>query len=149
MKLFGSAHRRHNRLLSRAAPALACPLIAIALLCGAQNIPTPHPTFQQPIGQPVGGDRDDIPQGPSFQDEKLLRTLNANRQKSLVSDANKLLRLATELNAEIARTNPDALTPDQLRKMAEIEKLARNVREKMSTSVRTTPGYLPFMAPLQ
>jgi hypothetical protein len=32
--------------------------------------------------------------------------------------------------------------------MAEIEKLARNVKEKMSTSVRATPGFLPPMQPL-
>ena len=83
-----------------------------------------------------------------MQDERLLRALNADRQKSMVSDANRLLRLAKELNAEIARTNPDSLSLDQLRKMAEIEKLARNVKEKMSTSVRGMPGYVPSMQPM-
>jgi hypothetical protein len=49
----------------------------------------------------------------------------------------------TELNADIARTSPEALSPDQLRRMAEIEKLARSVREKMSMSVRGTPPFMP------
>jgi len=99
------------------------------------------------IPQPLGqlGNQDDDTSGPS-QDEQLLRVLNAQRQKSLVADTDKLLRLANDLNAEIARTTPAALTPDQLHKLAEIEKLARNVREKMATSVR---GTQPFVPPFQ
>jgi hypothetical protein len=139
-----------TRLLSRAALAVLCLWMILALpVRSQQGVPTSHPTFQQPLGQPVGGDRDDIPQGSPVQDERVLRALNADRQRSMVSDANKLLRLAKELNAEIARTNPDSLSLDQLHKMAEIEKLARNVKEKMSTSVRATPSYVPTMQPLQ
>ena len=100
----------------------------------------------QPIGQPVG-DSGNVTYGPpDIQNEKLLRALNADRQKSLVSDTNKLLRLVNELNAEIARTNPVSLNPAQLHKVAEIEKLAHNVKDKMSTSVRGTPA---FQAPFQ
>jgi hypothetical protein len=95
-----------------------------------------HPTLPQPIGQPVGGGLEDVPNADPTEDEKLLRALNADRQKSLVSDTNKLLRLVNELNAEIARSSPDLLNSAQLRKMAEIEKLAHNVKDKMSTSVR-------------
>jgi hypothetical protein len=150
MKPFGFACRTPQRLLFRWAPPVFCLLLVLALPARSQQVtPTSHPTLQQPIGQAVGGDRDDIPQGPTIQDERLLRALNADRQRSMVADANKLLRLAKELNAEIARTNPDSLTLDQLHKMAEIEKLARNVREKMSTSVRATPNFLPPMQTLQ
>ena len=53
-----------------------------------------------------------------------------------------------ELNAEIARTNPNALTEAQLRKVAEIEKLAHNVKDKMSTSVRGTPAFQPPFSPI-
>jgi hypothetical protein len=59
----------------------------------------------------------------------------------MVSDTNKLLRLVNELNSEIAHTSPDLLTPSQLRKVAEIEKLAHNVKDKMSTSVRGLPAF--------
>jgi hypothetical protein len=84
----------------------------------------------------------------SLQDEKRLRALNMARQKSMVSDSDKLLRLATELNSEIAAGNGGALNLEQLRKVAEIEKLAHNVKEKMSTSVRGVQVY-PAGSPLQ
>ncbi len=58
--------------------------------------------------------------------------LNVERQKQMVSDANKLLKLARELNDEVATANTGTFTPDQLHKIAEIEKLARSVRERMA-----------------
>jgi hypothetical protein len=73
--------------------------------------------------------------------EKQLRALNAERQKELIADTNKLLKLAQDLNGEIGKANSVSLTPDQLRTIAEIEKLAHSVKEKMSTSVRGTPLY--------
>jgi hypothetical protein len=64
--------------------------------------------------------------------QRRLRMLNTERQKSMVSDTNKLLKLAAELNDEVSSAKPDALTPAQLRKVAEIEKLAHNIKQKMS-----------------
>ncbi|HEY1648057.1 MAG TPA: hypothetical protein VGF96_08755 [Terracidiphilus sp.] len=110
----------------------------------AQN--GPHPWVPNSVGQPGLGNLDNFPPGNPAQNEKLLRTLNTDRQKSLVSDTNKLLRLANELNAEIARTAPDELTASELRKMAEIEKLAHNVKDKMSTSMLGAPA---FQSPFQ
>jgi hypothetical protein len=88
------------------------------------------------------GDRDPVDR------EKQLRALNADRQKSLVTDTIKLLKLTSELNAEVSSTQPDTLTVDQLRKLAEIEKLAHSVKEKMSTSVGTMPMYEQPYSPL-
>jgi len=65
-----------------------------------------------------------------------LRQLNVALHKSMVSDTDKLLKLVTDLNAELSSTNPDSLTPDQLKKVAAIEKLARNVKDAMKTSVQ-------------
>jgi len=67
--------------------------------------------------------------------ERRLTALNVERQKQMVSDANKLLKLARELNDEVAAANADSFTPDQLHKIAEIEKLARSVRERMASAV--------------
>lgn len=120
-----------------------CFVLLLVTRGDAQNLPgsIPHAPLGQPIGQPVGGGLDNAVNGNPIEEEKLLRALNADRQKSMVSDANKLLRLVNELNSEIAHNNPDLLTPSQLRKMAEIEKLAHSVKDKMSTSVRGTPPY--------
>jgi hypothetical protein len=95
-----------------------------------------HSGDQSPFGDDIG------PDDPAW-GERRLRMLNAERQKELVADTNKLLKLAQQLDAEIAGANPDSLTPDQLRRVAEIEKLARSVKDKMSTSVRPTPAFRP------
>ena len=71
-------------------------------------------------------------------EEKRLKALNAERHKSLVSDTNKLLKLARELDEEVNHADPGALDQAQLIQVAEIEKLAHKVKEKMSTSVRGT-----------
>jgi hypothetical protein len=86
--------------------------------------------------QASGGISDGADQMDSIQTERRLNALNSERQKSLTADADRLLKLATELNQEIAQSNAGALTPAQLRMLAEIEKLAHNVRDKMAMSLR-------------
>jgi hypothetical protein len=101
-----------------------------------------HGPFSQPTGQRVGGGLDDVESGDPTEAARRMRALNTMRQKALVSDTDKLLKLANELNAEIS-ANPEALTPEQLRKLATIEKLAHSVKEKMSTPVSGNPVYQP------
>jgi hypothetical protein len=71
--------------------------------------------------------------------QKRLRLLSAEKHKSIVSNTDKLLKLVTELNAEIGSTNSASLTPDQLRMVAAIEKLAHSVKEDMRTPILDTP----------
>ena len=76
--------------------------------------------------------------------EKRLRALNIERQKQMVADADKLLKLAKELNDEVAASNSGTLTPEQLHKIAEIEKLARSVKERMTAAaVQPQPALTP------
>jgi hypothetical protein len=75
--------------------------------------------------------------------ERRMRALNTERQKQMVSDAAKLLKLAQELNSEVASANSAAFTPDQLRKIAEIEKLAHSVRERMTSAVGESQTLMP------
>jgi len=56
---------------------------------------------------------------------------NIDRQKHLENDTQRLLTLANELNAEITGSGAETMTPEMLRKMDEIEKLARSVKDKM------------------
>lgn len=94
----------------------------------ARNVPVPDIDQPMMTGD-LGGDH--------VYQERRLNQLNAAQHKSMVADTDKLLKLVTELNAEISSTNPSALTAEQLRKIAEIEKLAHNVKDKMRMSVRS------------
>ena len=65
---------------------------------------------------------------------KRITQLNLMRQRALVSDANKLLRLAQELNDDANAAM--AMSPgDRMRKAAEIEHLAKEVKEKMTYAI--------------
>jgi len=81
----------------------------------------------------------DMGEGDPVAQQRQMLQLRAALNRSMVSDTNKLLKLVTDLNAELSSTNPDALTPDQLKKVAAIEKLARNVKDSMKTSLQGTP----------
>ena len=78
--------------------------------------------------------------GPVSEDRRM-EALNADRHKSMVSDAAKLLRLVRELDEEVASGTSDGLTPQQVRRLAEIEKLAKNVKEKMARSFGSGPAF--------
>jgi len=122
-------------------------LLAMPSVAQNGSSPVSKSGMQQPFAQVPSADENVGPGDPLWQ-EKQLRILNADRQKELVADANKLLKLARELDAEIGSTNPDSLTPEQLRRIAEIEKLAHSVKEKMSTSVRGMPMFRPGRPPM-
>jgi hypothetical protein len=95
----------------------------------------PSPTTTQWGSGPQFGETD-----PSLE-QKRLRAINADRQKSMAADTEKLLKLARALNDEVEKSHPDSLTPSQLRTVAEIEKLAHSVKEKMSYSYMGAPVF--------
>jgi hypothetical protein len=137
-----------SRCALYAALVVFVPMFVFALPSAAQVTP---PVYFHPLPPPASSPAIDTPAQPndpeSLEQERQMRALNADRQKSMVSDTNKLLKLVTELNAEVSNANSDMLSSDQLRKLAEIEKLAHNVKEKMSTSVRGVPSYQPPSPP--
>ncbi len=65
--------------------------------------------------------------------------LNTERQKELVSDTARLLKLAQELNQEVSSSESATMSPDQVRKVSEIGKLARSVRQKMTFGLGGDP----------
>lgn len=76
--------------------------------------------------------------------------LNAVRQKQLVSNTNKLLKLAQELNDDVTTAGTKTFTPQQLHRLSEIEKLAHNIRYQIvdipgqpSPSFSPVPGSYP------
>src|SRR5579863_5892264 len=76
--------------------------LAMALIVGAKcsvpagQIPVPDQVDQRPRS-PFGDIENDDP----VLAEKRLRALNEERQKNIVSDAAKLLKMARELNSEV------------------------------------------------
>ena len=70
-----------------------------------------------------------------------MRSLNAERQKNIVSDTEKLFKLARELNQEAQSETAEAPTVAQMCKLAEIEKLAHSVKDKMSNALGAAPTF--------
>jgi hypothetical protein len=119
--------------------------LAVVLLSPgfAQNIPNQSRLpSQQPIHHPED-DAMDGPDGDPADREQRLQALNRERQKSIVSDTNKLLKFAGELDLEVKSGDSDTLTPAQMRKLAAIEKLARSVKDKMSFSIKDPSAFRP------
>src|SRR5579862_5303013 len=108
--------------------------------CGAQSMPPIDNGPQRRIPTPRDPQQLDTPAiTPATEGfyEKRLQVLNAAQHKSMVADTDRLLKLVSDLNAQINGNNSNTLTQDQLRMVAEIEKLAHSVRDKMRMSVRS------------
>ena len=132
------------------------PVLGLALLLGiplAGQVP-----FQQPpsinngrVGQGYP-DQNGVGQDANSPDRRRVQMLNAERQKALISDTEKLLKLAKELNDEVAASDSGTMSDEQLRKVAEIGKLAKSVKDKMSFSAGGYPGFgtpLTVQPPIQ
>jgi hypothetical protein len=94
-----------------------------------QQVPT---TQAPPFGMPPFGEPPN-PSDPMQRQrlEKMEKARNVDRQKQLERDTDKLLALAKELKEEVGKSNADTLSIDVVKKAAEIEKLAKNVKDRM------------------
>jgi len=120
--------------------SLALPLV---LLAGAQNLPSqPQQPSSGHLGQMTANSTAPFEQPDHPGEQHRQRLLNADRQKALVADADKLLKLVSQFNAEIGAANSDSLTPVQLRTLGEIQKLARRVKTRMSEPIYGTPVFI-------
>lgn len=68
------------------------------------------------------------------------KQLNKNRQEKLKKDTDKLLALTLELKQYVDKTNENVLSVEVIRKAEEIEKLARQVRERMKEDYTLPPA---------
>lgn len=130
----------------RACGGLACTFLLAFAGAWAGRPQSPGQNGIPGQGQGMGGTRggssrpdfsplsSNVEMDPMMAERRLL-ALNIQRQKQMVSDSNKLLKLAKELSDEVAASKAGSLNPDQLRKLAEIEKLARNVKQRMVDGV--------------
>ena len=63
--------------------------------------------------------------------QQVIVSANVARHKRMAEDANKLLDLSKQLKDDVDKTGDDELSVEVMRKAAEIEKLAHDVRERM------------------
>jgi hypothetical protein len=111
----------------------------------AQQVPSLFPQPLDPHGKVRHGDSDDALGNDFNAQVKRARLLNSERQKEIVSDTAKLLKLAQELNEQLVQSGGSKLSAAQMRELAEIAKLAKNVREKMTFGLGgSTPPPDPF-----
>ena len=134
---------RNFLLAQKAGPLLAILLLAGAALAGwAQtSLGGGAPIDSAQIGTRFPGKTATVDADETLEVRRI-RQLNIARQKSMVSDAEKLLALARALNAGVGAGGNTLSAAERMKMAADIERLARSVKEKMSYSVgipSTTP----------
>ena len=132
--------RRTRRRRSVLRSALGVALVLGIPAAGPSGYPQFPSSNNGKVGQHYPDSTGQYGDDSNSPDKKRIRLLNAERQKALISDTEKLLKLAKELNDEVTGSDSSSLSDAQLRKVAEIGKLAHNVKEKMSYSVGGFPG---------
>ncbi len=111
-------------------------LLVMALLCTivpAQEVQSSDdkqvdPQFTAQRGTPSTWSQDQL--------RKMQREQTIERQKKLKEDTDKLLSLATELKAQVDKTNEHVLSLEVVRKAEEIEKLAKKIKTNMRDEMR-------------
>ena len=109
-------------------------ILALMLAAGAPSIhgvQAGPPTASPFPDASVRGGRDE--RDPSYErmQEQATKGRNAERQKRLIADTDKLLSLATELKQDVDKTDKNTLSVDVIKKAEEIERLAHSVKERM------------------
>ena len=94
----------------------------------AWQVPTP-PGYNHSQMPGMGAEQPNPLSGSNAQ--KLEHMREDDRHKRLESDTDKLVQLSAELKSEFEKTSKHELSLDVVRKAAEIEKLAHDVKERM------------------
>ncbi len=119
----------------RSLPALlVTPLLLLALApapAGARQTAQEAPGYNHTHVPGVGPLEPDPAAGSNS--VKMAHLREDDRRKHLLADTAKLLQLSTELKDELDKTTKDQLSLDVVRKAAEIEKLAHDVKERMKS----------------
>ncbi|MDR3724562.1 MAG: hypothetical protein P4K83_08770 [Terracidiphilus sp.] len=110
----------------------ACQLLSAPSSANAQIEHTLQGLTQTDDSTPFGNMNAAIAQRRQIQIE------NA-RYRLMAADAAKLQKLAAELHAERVKANGAPMTGEQLRKLAEVEKLAHRIKETMRLSYNVNP----------
>lgn len=114
---------------------LLCIAVMAALTGAAQQSPNPDKSIHLPVlTEPPDANaqmtmRDQRAKNQNYE------AANTERKRQIAEDSALLLKLATDLKAEVDKTDKDTLSIGVIRKADAIEKLAHNVKEKMKLTV--------------
>ncbi len=117
---------------------LACAIVfaALATTCNLRS-QTPNPNHS--ILPPAVNRPPDANAQMSMHDQQAKKqnfdAANLERKRQINDDSARLLKLAGDLKVEVDKTSKDTLSLGVIRKADEIEKLARDVKEKMKLTV--------------
>ena len=127
-----------RRLAARwGAPGVAMAVLGFAAYRVNSQVQTPNP--DRPLILPQANRPPDANAQMQMREQSAARqnfvAPNQERKKQISDDSARLLKLATDLKAEVDKTTKDTLSLSVIRKADEIEKLAHNVKEKMKLTV--------------
>jgi hypothetical protein len=88
-------------------------------------------TGDRPVGLTRPGPPDDEPYVNRDLQERQMKRLREEHQKQVFSDTDRLLKLATDLNAEVDKAKKPTL--DAIKDVDEIGRLAKRVSERIKT----------------
>jgi hypothetical protein len=122
---------------------LACCCVLAALAGSAQpgqqappgNTPNPDKSIHDPVLTALPDPNTQMEMRDQQAKQQNYTAANAERRKQIADDSARLLKLATDLKAEVDKTSKDTLSLGVIRKADEIERLAHSVKEKMKLSV--------------
>jgi hypothetical protein len=104
-------------------------LLFLALLAipAYAQVPTPRPSARPEAGNSPLDDNE----AQERVAHDMAKKQNEQREAAIKNDTAKLLKLATELQAYVDKSNENVLSLDVIKKAEEIEKLAHSVKDKM------------------
>jgi hypothetical protein len=129
--------------IGQAAYVLALLLSGTALIAWAQSGSGPVLLDPTQIGSRYPDKKTGMDSREITEDMRRMHLLNVSRQKSMVTDADKLLALARALNAGVGADGNALPAAQKMRMAADIEKLAHNVKDKMSFVIGTPTSASP------
>jgi nitric oxide reductase activation protein len=102
--------------------------VALALIVSVAGVSNSRPAaqFQQ---------RSEQSQTERDMEQRRQKEANKKRQEEIRQDTEKLYQLASELKDAVDKTNEHVLSLDVVKKAEEVEKLAKQVKEKMKEGI--------------
>jgi hypothetical protein len=106
---------------------------SVAAVQSQSSVPPNQVQQPTPPGEPPLFGEPNDPRDPMQRQrlEKMEKARQTDRQKQLVRDTDKLLNLAKQLKEQVDKSDKDTLSIDVVKKAAEIEKLAKSVKDRM------------------